>query len=161
MPSPAPAPRWLAFVPVFFDNAEVKGHELLHLAKSDNCVPSDENWVNYLLNESPDELGGPVTRNTSRLGVSRSSIDQYKYTPNKSASAGGYRSRRAVIDDATPARVGAEEAAAPRGWVAARRLIAAPPAPAAGAVTPRTATGGVTGGGHSSSPSSSASSSSS
>jgi hypothetical protein len=52
--------RQLGFVPVFFDNGEVKGHELLYLQGQDGFVPSDENWINYLLNMGPDQVGRPA-----------------------------------------------------------------------------------------------------
>jgi hypothetical protein len=62
--------RQVGFVPVFFDNGEVKGHELLYLQGQDGFVPSDENWINYLLNKGPDQVGKLVTRSVSLIGVS-------------------------------------------------------------------------------------------
>jgi hypothetical protein len=66
--------RQLGFVPVFFGSGEVKGHELLYLQGQDGFVPSDENWVNYLLNKRPDQVGKPVTRSVSLMGVWSPSI---------------------------------------------------------------------------------------
>ena len=59
----------LAYVPVFFDNGELKGSELLYLKGADIFVPLEQNWVNYLINRQSPPLGKTETRNLSQLGV--------------------------------------------------------------------------------------------
>jgi len=49
--------KQLVFVPVFFLNGQLKGHELLYLADKDRFVPLKEKWVNYLLGRRAPELG--------------------------------------------------------------------------------------------------------
>ena len=60
--------QWL-YAPVFFLNGDLKGHELLYMKKSDNFVPLDEKWVNYILSRRPHVLGeSSGARNLSDLG---------------------------------------------------------------------------------------------
>lgn len=59
--------QWL-YVPVFFLNGDLKGHELLWIKKQDMFVPMKENWVNYLISRKPHSLGKGSDKNTFELG---------------------------------------------------------------------------------------------
>ena len=48
--------EWL-YLPVFFMNGELKGTELAYLKNQDIFIPTKENWVTYILNRKPAELG--------------------------------------------------------------------------------------------------------
>ncbi len=52
--------------PVSSDCGEVKGFELLFFRGQDGFVPSDENWVSFLLDRAAGRLGKPVARSVSR-----------------------------------------------------------------------------------------------
>jgi len=59
--------QWL-YIPVFFLNGDLKGHELLYIKNRDTFVPMKENWVNYLISRKPHILGEPSPRDTYQLG---------------------------------------------------------------------------------------------
>ena len=59
--------QWL-YVPIFFLNGDLKGHELLYLKSQDVFVPLKENWVNYVLAMRPHSLGEPSEQETYQLG---------------------------------------------------------------------------------------------
>lgn len=59
--------EWV-YVPAFFLNGELKGHELLVLAKQKVFVPNKEGWVNYLQSRRPNVLGEPSGRDAYQLG---------------------------------------------------------------------------------------------
>lgn len=79
-------PTWL-YAPVFFLNGDLKGHELLYIKNQDLFVPLKENWLNYILNRRPHELGKGVNRNLTQMGVMSPNFFQLKYPPSKYASA--------------------------------------------------------------------------
>jgi hypothetical protein len=56
---------WL-YVPIFFLNGRLKGHELLYLKNQDLFVPLKEAWINYLTGRDPDLIGRPVDRSLAR-----------------------------------------------------------------------------------------------
>lgn len=78
--------QWL-YVPVFFLNGDLKGHELLYVKNQDIFVPLKENWINYLLGRKPSILGESVNRNLSLVGVMPPSLYQLSRSPHKFASA--------------------------------------------------------------------------
>jgi hypothetical protein len=78
--------RQLLYVPVFFLNGELKGHELLYLKESDTFVPLKENWINYVLNRKPNIIGEEVTPNIAQLGVEQPNMDMFRESPGKWAS---------------------------------------------------------------------------
>jgi len=49
----------LVYVPVFFLNGKVKGTEVMYLKNSDTFVANNENWVNYIANKNPQDIGEP------------------------------------------------------------------------------------------------------
>lgn len=57
--------QWF-YAPVFFMNGELKGYELLYMKNQDTFVPLQENWVNYLINRKPVELGEKLLHTQSR-----------------------------------------------------------------------------------------------
>lgn len=60
-------PHWF-YIPIFFLNGDLKGHELLYAKKQDMFVPLKENWVNYLIARQPHTLGEGSAQNTMQLG---------------------------------------------------------------------------------------------
>ncbi len=55
---------WL-YVPVFFIQGDLRGHELLWLKSRNTFLPCKENWVNFLINRQPSELGEPAEGSTA------------------------------------------------------------------------------------------------
>jgi len=47
----------LVYVPVFFLNGKVKGTEVMYLKNSDTFVANNENWVNYIASQNPQDIG--------------------------------------------------------------------------------------------------------
>lgn len=77
----------MLYVPTFFLQGDLKGHELLYIKNQDMFVPLKENWLNYILNRKPNILGEAVTRNTSALGVRQPDMNNVRMSPWKYASA--------------------------------------------------------------------------
>lgn len=76
----------LMFVPIFFLNGEIKGHELLYLPEQDLFVPLKEPWVNELLGKKPAMIGDPVEKSFQRQhGALQPDLSVFK-TPPKIAS---------------------------------------------------------------------------
>lgn len=76
----------LMFVPIFFLNGEIKGHELLYLPEQDLFVPLKEPWVNELLGKKPTLVGEPVEKSFQRQhGGLQPDLSVFK-TPPKIAS---------------------------------------------------------------------------
>lgn len=76
----------LMFVPIFFLNGEIKGHELLYLPDQDLFVPLKEPWVNELLGKKPAQIGDPVDKNFQRQNGSLQPNLSLFRTPPKIAS---------------------------------------------------------------------------
>ena len=76
--------KTLAYVPVIFDDAEVKGAELLYLPSEDLFLRNSEEWLNELLSKASNDLGRMVKWNTKRRR-SQSALWQLKDTPEKTA----------------------------------------------------------------------------
>lgn len=76
----------LMFVPIFFLNGEIKGHELLFLPDQDLFVPLKETWVNELIGKKPAMVGDPVEKNfITRQGGIQPDLSMFR-TPPKFAS---------------------------------------------------------------------------
>jgi hypothetical protein len=71
----------LIYIPVFYLNGEVCGHELMYLVSRDQFVPSDEKWVNYLLSRKPMEPGKIELRDRGKIYST-----QQVYSPSKMRS---------------------------------------------------------------------------
>jgi hypothetical protein len=69
------------YAPVFFLNADLKGHELLYVKNQDLFVPLKESWVNYLLAKKPHILGEQTGENTQQLGVLQPDIRNLSIPP--------------------------------------------------------------------------------
>jgi hypothetical protein len=59
--------QWL-YVPVFFLNGDLKGHEMIYIKDRDAFVPLKENWINHIISRRPHILGEGSERNTFELG---------------------------------------------------------------------------------------------
>jgi hypothetical protein len=66
----------LVYIPVFYLNGELLGHELMYLVSRDQFVPSDEKWVNFLLSRKPHEPGKVELRDRADIPQTSS------YNPN-------------------------------------------------------------------------------
>lgn len=76
----------LMFVPIFFLNGEIKGHELLYLPDQDLFVPLKEPWVNELIGKKPAKVGDSVEKNfITRQGGVQPDLSMFR-TPPKFAS---------------------------------------------------------------------------
>lgn len=78
--------QWV-YVPVFFLNGDLKGHELLYIKSQDQFLPLKENWINHILGKKPSVLGDGVNRNLSQLGIMPPNLYQLSRSPYKFASA--------------------------------------------------------------------------
>lgn len=78
--------RWL-LIPTFFINGELKGHELLYIKDTNNFVPCQEKWVNYLLGKAPYVLGSSTEKDLQRLGTGKADMRQMFQPPYKYGSA--------------------------------------------------------------------------
>jgi hypothetical protein len=72
--------QWV-YVPVFFMNGNLKGHELMYLKNQDTFVPLKENWVNYLLAKKPHVLGEPVDEDIQQLGGMEPDYERMRIPP--------------------------------------------------------------------------------
>lgn len=81
------AKQWL-YVPVFFLNGDVKGHELLYLKNQDMFVPLKENWINYLVQKKPSVLGSGTDETLSELGVRSPNYESVAFPPFAGKTAG-------------------------------------------------------------------------
>lgn len=61
-------PQWL-YVPLFFLNGDIKGHEMLYLKNQDLLVPNTDRMVSFILGQYKPLLGESVTKELSQIGV--------------------------------------------------------------------------------------------
>jgi hypothetical protein len=87
----------MMYVPIFFLNGQIKGHELLYLKESDTFVPLDEDWVNYLLARKPILVGDSISQQQTHRGVRQPDLTAFRESP--SAKLG---SAHAWEEDALP-----------------------------------------------------------
>jgi len=73
--------QW-AYVPVFFLNGDLRGHELLYLKNQDSFVPLKENWVNYLIAKRPHILGRAEPQDARGLGVMEPNLSALSTPPS-------------------------------------------------------------------------------
>lgn len=59
--------QWI-YVPIFFLNGEIRGHEMMLLKNQDLFVPLKEGWINYVLARKPHMLGSQTAKDTFQLG---------------------------------------------------------------------------------------------
>lgn len=59
----------LLYSPVFWLRGRIKGHELLFLKSQGIFVPMKENWLNYMMQRKPQQIGDRVNRNPRALGI--------------------------------------------------------------------------------------------
>lgn len=60
--------QWL-FVPFFFLNGDVRGHDILIVRDGDLMLPLKDNWIDYIFNTSSrEELGKTITEEESKKG---------------------------------------------------------------------------------------------
>ena len=72
--------QWI-YAPMFFINGELKGYELLYLKDQDKFVPLDEEWVSYVLNRKPRQLGEEETTPRDRLGLRQPDFNIFVRSP--------------------------------------------------------------------------------
>lgn len=79
--------KQLLYAPIFFLRGQPKGHELLYVKNQDIFLPLKENWLNYLLNKEPRDMGESVTRQTRGMGQQSPDLNDLATPPSKRASA--------------------------------------------------------------------------
>lgn len=52
----------LVYIPVFFLNGKVRGMEVMYLKNSDTFVANNEQWVNYIASQNPEDIGHPAKK---------------------------------------------------------------------------------------------------
>lgn len=67
---------WL-YVPLFFLNGDLKGHELLYVKKQNMFVPLKENWVNHLIARRPHTMGKPSPYTAHQLGGMQPNVRRF------------------------------------------------------------------------------------
>jgi len=58
-------PSEILLAPVFYNNGQVKGQDLLYRKGANRFVPNTEKWVHYLLSRGETEEGRPISRRNS------------------------------------------------------------------------------------------------
>lgn len=77
---------WL-YVPIFFLNGDLKGHELMYVLKKDMFLPLKEEWVNHIISKKPHVLGSPSERNTYQLGGRLPDLSRFGLSPGRKSAA--------------------------------------------------------------------------
>ena len=73
-------PEWI-YVPMFFLNGELKGHELMYLKSQDAFVPLAEEWVNYIMNRRPSVMGEVEQMDKGDMGMREPDFDMLARAP--------------------------------------------------------------------------------
>jgi hypothetical protein len=76
---------WL-YVPIFFDNGKITGHELLFVKSQKIFVPNKENWINFLTKKKPGLLGEKSNKRLAELQAGTPDLRSFIRIPEKSAS---------------------------------------------------------------------------
>ena len=90
----------MVFVPVFFRNGNIKGLNLMYLDKDDLFLPLEDDWVDYIINRQPFDLGKLVDKSElhhDNDGTFKNVADAFGKTAAKCASAPVTQERRAII----------------------------------------------------------------
>lgn len=69
------------YVPVFWLNGRIKGFQLLYIVSQDMFVPLSEEWVNFLKNKQPTEMGEKYVENINDLGYIAPDFTLYRRSP--------------------------------------------------------------------------------
>lgn len=83
------AKEWL-YIPVFFLNGELKGHELLYLKSKDRFVPCEDGWINEILNKKPHHLGQGIDKSTYRRSMTQPDLSIFSTPPTSYYKRGSY-----------------------------------------------------------------------
>lgn len=76
------------YVPVMYSNGELKGADLLYDKSADRFIPNKDNWVDYVLSQSPAETGFSATDNEEDLDFAEPDVkDLFDGDPYKSSNA--------------------------------------------------------------------------
>ena len=78
------------YIPVFYKNGELKGADLLYNQNQDTFVPNKENWIDAILNSSPEELGGEASSSRQDImlgGVGNPDLSKV-YNPTRGTKLG-------------------------------------------------------------------------
>lgn len=89
------AGRQLFYAPVFFLSGEIKGTDLLYRHMTKTFVPSEEDWITYLISNARREVGRSIDRNESRRHPSRINLDMLAYPP---MGGGGFGKRSSSLE---------------------------------------------------------------
>ena len=79
------ADDWL-YVPIFFDNGKITGHELLFVKSQKIFVPNKENWINFLTKKKPTLLGEKSNKRLAELRPGTPDLRSFIRVPEKSAN---------------------------------------------------------------------------
>jgi hypothetical protein len=72
--------RWV-YVPMFFINNDLKGHEMMWLKEQDLFLPLQDRWVDYLLARRPYELGEGSSQTAGQLGARQPDLRRLSVHP--------------------------------------------------------------------------------
>lgn len=76
----------LLLAPVFWLRGQIKGTELLWLDSAKTFVPLKDNWLNYLQQRKPLEIGDTMPKDLRRLGVRQPVMSNYKVGHDRTAA---------------------------------------------------------------------------
>jgi hypothetical protein len=71
----------LVYIPVFFLNGKVKGMEVMYLKNSDTFVANNEQWVNYISGQNPEDIGQPTVQQQVTEGEATNSLRIFSRPP--------------------------------------------------------------------------------
>lgn len=72
----------VAYIPVFFLNGKVRGMEVMYLKNSDTFVANNEQWVNYIAGQNPEDIGHPAQKDQIYVdGESNNSLRIFSRPP--------------------------------------------------------------------------------
>lgn len=78
--------EWI-YLPAFFLNGEMRGMEMMYLKNQDIFVPTQENWVTYVLNRKPVTMGEGTDKTPGEIRGSGMDTRPFRDSPiTKSAS---------------------------------------------------------------------------
>ncbi len=72
--------NWL-YTPIFYSNANLKGHELLYIQSQDRFVPLKDNWVSLLINKRTFILGRDTEKSLGEVNANVPDMQQVTRQP--------------------------------------------------------------------------------
>lgn len=88
--------QWF-YIPVFWLNGRIKGYQLLYIVGQDMFVPMSEEWINFLKNKQPYEMGKKYVKDVNDLGYLAPDFTLYRRSPL--TKAGSWKEALKPLED--------------------------------------------------------------